>query len=146
MLRATAAQTEQWPKWTGEAFKSLSTVRQLEEMRLPNVIEEIAVLYNRGVLDRGVAAELLGVYVERLWQTSGDLVKELRTAERRPRIFIHWEHMQKDTWRRRGATAPLGYIPSDTGPQVSPDGTPLRLRWCLSAEYRRECRKFGHHL
>jgi hypothetical protein len=102
LLQATAKHQEQWPKWTATDFKALSDVEQLEWMRLPNIAEEIAVLYNSDMLDRDVAAKLLGVYVERLWKASERLVKELREAEQRPRIFIDWEQMQNDTWGRRG--------------------------------------------
>jgi hypothetical protein len=107
-------------------------------MHLPNIIEEIAYLYNHGALDRNVAAELLGVYVERLWKTSESLVKEIRVAEQRPRVFIEWEQMQADTWKRRGVRGPLDLAanPAEKPPKII--GSLSRLKWLLSAEYRRD--------
>jgi hypothetical protein len=102
MLRASAMYEERLPRTVAD-LKSLTEVAQAELMHLPNIIEEIAYLYNHGALDRNVAAELLGVYVERLWQTSESLVKEMRVDEQRPRVFIEWERMQADSWKRRGA-------------------------------------------
>ncbi len=89
-------------------INALTEREQAEQMRLPNMVEEIACLYSRNVLDRDLAAELLGVYVEKLWKASERLIGELRDAEQRPRIFIEWEAMQKDTWKRRGAPGPGG--------------------------------------
>ncbi len=140
LLRATAKHSEQWPKWTAADFKALPNIEQLEWMRLPNIVEEIAVLYKRGMLDRDVAAELLGVYVERLWKSSEKVIRELREAEQRPRIFIDWEQMQSDTWKRRGVGAPLGVDTSARGLAARPPSQVSRLRWLLSAEYRRSIR------
>jgi hypothetical protein len=108
ILRATVEHKENWAKWTIEDLANLPEREQVEQMRLPNLVEEIAHLYNRKVLDRDVAAELLGVYVEALWIASERLVKELRISEQRPRVFIDWEKMQADTWKRRGAPGPRG--------------------------------------
>jgi len=140
MLRATAKHTQQWPKWTAADFQALPDDEQLEWMRIPNIAEEIACLYNRDALDLDLAAELLGVWVERLWKASEDLVKELRGVEQRPRIFLDWERMQAATWKRRGALAPLGVRPSTH--HRDPPSKVNRLRWVLSAEYRRLIRSY----
>lgn len=108
LLRATVEHQDKWSKWTVDDLKKLTGLEQAEQMRLPNLVEEIAYLYNRRVLDRGVAAELLGVYVEGLWIASERLVAELRISEKRPRVFVDWEAMQADTWKRRGAPGPRG--------------------------------------
>lgn len=111
LLLATEKHRENWAKWSVDDFKQLTTHEEAEQLRLPNLVEEIAYLYNQKVLDRRVAAELLGVYVEKLWVASKDLVEELRVSENRPRLYVDWEAMQNDTWRRRGAPGPCGIPP-----------------------------------
>jgi hypothetical protein len=126
------------PMFTSKTFSALSLGEQLGWLRLPNLIEEIAYLYNSGVLDQDVAAELVGVYVERLWASCAGFLRELRVSENRPRVFIEWERMQSDTWRRRGAAGPLGVAPAGTI-----DSKFHKLRYLLSADYRRQTRRHG---
>lgn len=144
-LQSTAKHMEQWPQWTIDDFLDLPEGRQLEELRLPNMVEQFAFLYNRNLIDRSVAADQLGVYAERLWKASEHLVRGLRIALQRPRVFVEWERMKDDTWRRRGAASPMGVLaPEPT--QFQPPTTALqRIRWVLSADYRRECEKYGQH-
>lgn len=130
---------EGFPGFTAETFTALPEVEQLRWLRLPNLIEEIAYLYNRGVLDRDVAAELVGVYVERLWASCAKLLRELRVSEGRPRVFIEWEQMQGDTWRRRGVPGPLGITP----PAAAIDRDFHKLRYIFSADYRRYAKRHG---
>lgn len=111
-LRATAEHQERWSQWTATELNALTEGEQAEQMRLPNMVEEIACLYNRRVLDRDLAAELLGIYVEKLWKASERLIRELRDAEQRPRIFVEWEAMQAETWKRRGSPGPGGVPPT----------------------------------
>jgi hypothetical protein len=129
---------EELPKFTAETFDALPLAEQLGWLRLPNLIEEIAYLYNCGVLDRDVAAELVGVYVERLWASCAKLLRELRAAEGRPRVFIEWERMQGDTWRRRGVPGPLGITPA-----TETDREFHKLKYILSAGYRRHAKRHG---
>jgi hypothetical protein len=111
-LRATAEHQERWSQWTATELNALTEGKQAEQMRLPNMVEEIACLYNRRVLDRDLAAELLGIYVEKLWKASERLIRELRDVEHRPRIFVEWEAMQAETWKRRGSPGPGGVPPA----------------------------------
>jgi hypothetical protein len=129
---------EEFPKFTSETFNALPLAEQLGWLRLPNLIEEIAYLYNCGVLDRDVAAELVGTYVERLWASCAKLLRELRISENRPRVFIEWERMQGDTWRRRGAPGPWGVTPT-----TAVDRELHKLRYLLSADYRRYANRHG---
>jgi len=85
-----------WGKHDYQHFKKLKRVQANELLILPNVIEEIAALYHRKLIDRDVAAEVLGLYVEELWTTSLPFVSALR-AEHGPDLFSDWEHMQRDT-------------------------------------------------
>jgi hypothetical protein len=101
MLRRTADYREYWDTHNFEHFMSLDLAEQLERLLLPNLVEEVALLYNRKLLDREVASELLGVYVERLWEVSRPLVDSVRLAEKRPTIYSEWEQMQRDTPTRR---------------------------------------------
>jgi hypothetical protein len=107
-LRAAVELKETWSTWKLDVLLALPPVQQSEGMRLPNLIEEVAHLYNTEALDRDVAAELLGVYVEKLWQACEGIIREYRVHEDNSRLFVDWEKMQNDTWRRRGAPGPLG--------------------------------------
>jgi len=135
MLRASARHRDQWPKWTHEEFDAVPIEARAEWMRLPNLIEEVAYLYNQKALDLDVASELLGVYIEKLWESSEGLVRELRASLENPRIFVDWERMQNDTWRRRGAPGPYGRPVSAPPAELEPFS---RVRWIFSAEYRRD--------
>ncbi|HEV3319988.1 MAG TPA: hypothetical protein VG053_09755 [Solirubrobacteraceae bacterium] len=101
LLRAAAGYKEFWKSHTFTHFDSLDLADQLECLMLPNLIEEVAVLYNRNLLDRNLAAQLLGPYVEVLWQASTPLVSEVRQKENRPTIYAEWEEMRDDTPDRR---------------------------------------------
>ena len=97
MLRASAEYVEYWKSHTFAEFDAMSLADQLEHLMMANLIEEVAVLYNRNLLDRNLAAQLLGVYVEVLWQASIPLVSEVRQQENRSTIYSEWEEMQADT-------------------------------------------------
>lgn len=144
-LQSTTKHMERWPQWTIGDFLALPESEQFEWLRLPNMVEQFAFLYNRNLIDRAVAAEHLGVYAERLWKASEHLIRGLRIAEQRPRIYVEWERMKDDTWRRRGAASPMGIIAPEPTRFRPPTTTLRRIRWALSADYRRECRKYGHH-
>jgi len=100
ILPASADFTTYWATHSYEDYKSLDLVQQLEGRMLPNLIEEIAFLYNRRLLDRNVAAEILGIYVERLWTVGLPLTLGLR-QDRRPDVYAEWEEMKRDTPRRQ---------------------------------------------
>jgi hypothetical protein len=138
IIHATAEHKAKWPTWTTADIAHLSEREQLECMRLPNFIEQIGHVYNRGVLDRGLAAELLGPYVERMWSVSWRLIGELRVSEKRPRIFTDWQRMQDETWRRRGAPGPMGMAPES----VAIDTEFHRLKYVFSAEYRLYAKRY----
>lgn len=101
LLRASADYRKYWKDHTYADFDSLDLADQLPSLMLPNLIEEVAVLYNRNLLDRNLAAQLLGIYVEVLWQASVPLVGEVRQKEDRSTIYSEWEEMQDDTPGRR---------------------------------------------
>jgi hypothetical protein len=82
-------------------YERLPKSEQLEMMRLPNLIEEIAALYNRKALDRDFAALLLGQYVEPLWDDGATFIQDMRIADESPRLFVEWQEMQTDTRKRR---------------------------------------------
>jgi hypothetical protein len=97
MLRASAEYVGYWESHTFADFDAMSLADQLEHLMMANLIEEVAFLYNRNLLDRNVAADILGFYVERLWNASSSLVNEVRTKEGRATFFSEWEEMQADT-------------------------------------------------
>jgi hypothetical protein len=100
IIRASAHFAEYWKDHSYAGYKELELAKQMEWRMLPNIIEEVAYLYNRRLLDRNVAAELLGIYIERLWTVGKPLTDGLR-EERRPDIYTEWEEMQEDTPRRQ---------------------------------------------
>jgi hypothetical protein len=144
LLQATGRHMTQWPQWTIEDFVALPVDEQLTWLRLPNIVEQFAFLYNRNMVDQRVAAEHMGVYGERLWKASEHLVRGLRTVEGRPRIFVEWERMQGDTWRRRGASG-HGHSRPRAAKVPPAHNRPAPRTLGLSADYRRECRKYGYH-
>jgi hypothetical protein len=102
ILRACADFTEFWKKdgaWS--EYQRLETIQKQERRMLPNLIEEVAFIYNRRLLDRDVAAELLGIYVERLWAVAQPLALGLRQERNRPDVYSEWEEMQRDTQERQ---------------------------------------------
>lgn len=101
MLRLSALYIDAWKNSSYEEFKALDRADRSESLMLPNLIEEVAFLYNRKLLDRDVAAEILGIYVERLWSVSIPLVTELRREKNNPSVYAEWEEMQRDTPTRQ---------------------------------------------
>ncbi len=101
ILKAGAVYRDYWESHSHKDFKALDRAARLELLMLPNLIEEVAFLYNRKLLDRNVAAELLGVYVERLWVVSHPLVFDERRERNHPGLYSEWEEMQRDTPSRQ---------------------------------------------
>ncbi len=60
MLRASAEYVGYWESHTFADFDAMSLADQLEHLMMANLIEEVAFLYNRNLLDRNVAADILG--------------------------------------------------------------------------------------
>ncbi len=83
-----------------EDFKGRKWVERNDILLLANVIEEVAAMYNRGRLDRNVAAEAVGVYIEGLWEASKPFVIAAR-ADKRADLFWDWEAMAADTPGRK---------------------------------------------
>jgi hypothetical protein len=67
---------------------------------VPNLIEEVAAAYVRGLIDRDVAAQMMGVLVEYTWKVSQPLVKGAQ-KERDEWTYGEWKAMQEDTLARR---------------------------------------------
>lgn len=97
MLRASAEYVEYWESHSFADFDAMDLADQLERLMMANLIEEVAFLYNRNLLDRNVAADILGFYVERLWNASSPLISEVRSKENRATFYREWEEMQADT-------------------------------------------------
>jgi hypothetical protein len=108
-------------------FRRLPGRQQVEMLRLPNLLDEVGSVYNKGGLDRDLASELLGVYVEVLWESGKQFILDMRSIDQRNKVFDEWGRMQADTQARR--ENPLGEREDPGGPSV--------IRWALSAQYRR---------
>jgi hypothetical protein len=87
-------------KRTYDDFVALKRTERNELTLLPNLIEEVAALYVRKLIDRYVAAETLGPYVEELWEVSKVFAMRVR-ADQGPACFVDWESMVEDTPGRR---------------------------------------------
>jgi hypothetical protein len=68
---------------------------------VPNLIEEFAAAYNRGLLDRKIAAMYLGSTVDILWESGMALVRGSQESVN-PYAFVEWEEMLLDSNSRRG--------------------------------------------
>jgi hypothetical protein len=99
-LAASASYRDYWERHSVDDYLALPRTERLELMMMPNLVEEVAFLYNRRLLDRNVAAELLGIYVETLWDASQAAVIKLRIYRNNPALFSEWEEMRADTPRR----------------------------------------------
>lgn len=101
LLAAISRYRKYWNNHDFAAFKKEPKATQQELNYIPNLIEEIAWLYNRRILDRNTAAELLGTYVERLWKVTAPHVADRRAYNNYPELYAEWEEMQRDTPRRQ---------------------------------------------
>jgi hypothetical protein len=100
MRRSAGEWREYLEAHTYDDFKNLRWVERNERLLLANVIEEVAAMYHRRVVDRDVAAEAVGVYVEGLWEVSKTFIAEAR-SDKGPNIFCDWEAMVADTPARK---------------------------------------------
>jgi hypothetical protein len=79
-------------KW--REFKSWPGERRLEALVLPNLLEEMAGMYNRRILHRQATKDFFGYTALRLWTSGEWLVKRMR-EESNPNYYIQWEQMLK---------------------------------------------------
>jgi hypothetical protein len=103
MIGLSARYTDYWEAHTYADYMTRDREGRSEWLVLANFIEEVAGLYNRKLLDRDVAAQVLGVYVEALWKCSLPFVTGARRERNDGWIFVDWEQMQADTLTRRMA-------------------------------------------
>jgi hypothetical protein len=92
-----------WETHSYEQYKDNATTTRLERnelLILPNLMEEIAALYNRKLLDRNVAAETLGIYVDELWTASTHFIAGLR-ADHGDKAFCEWQEMVENSPQRK---------------------------------------------
>lgn len=68
---------------------------------LPNLLEEVASLYNGNLLDKDVTAKTLGAAAEAYWVEAQWFVERARAQRDNPRVYAEWERMVQDTPRRR---------------------------------------------
>ncbi len=122
---------EYWRFHSYTDFQRLPVRQQVAMLRLPNLIEEVGTVYNKDGLDRNLASELLGVYIEVLWESAEQFVRDMRSVDERTKAFDEWERMQIDTRARR----------ADPSKERQDPGGPSIMKWIFSAGYRRENHK-----
>lgn len=99
--RRSVQYREYWETHSYQDYKDgLTRLERNEMLMIPNLMEEVAALYNRKLLDRDVAAETLGVYVEGLWSSSRHYIMGLR-SQHGPKLFCEWDEMQQNTPARK---------------------------------------------
>jgi hypothetical protein len=97
----SARYTDYWEHNTYEDFAALTRENRSKWLVLPNLIEEVAAMYNRNLVDRDITAEVLGPLAEAMWRRSIPLVVGSRKSRKDRWVYAEWEQMQKDTLRRR---------------------------------------------
>jgi hypothetical protein len=98
--RRIADSTDFWKTHDWAAFQQLDTWRRSEMVAVANLIEEVASQYNRKLLDRNIAALVLGGLIEALWEDWQVIVNGGQES-RGEWVFREWERMQADTRKRR---------------------------------------------
>jgi hypothetical protein len=93
-IKLTARHTDFWQAHTYAQWKTLDREDRAEWLIVANFIEEIATLYNRGLVNRSVAAQVFGSYVENLWNHSLPLIQGARSDRSDDWIFAEWEEMK----------------------------------------------------
>lgn len=100
-LEAAAKWREYWKTHSFSDWAELPISERAEWLSLVNLIEEMAALYDRKLVDREVLAETLGVHIEGLWTDCVAYVAGARAHHSNPWLFDYWEQMQAHTPTRR---------------------------------------------
>jgi hypothetical protein len=79
-------------KW--REFNSWPRERRLEALALPNLLEEMAGMYNRRILHKQTTKDFFGYTALRLWTNGEWLIKRIR-EQSNPNYYIQWEQMLK---------------------------------------------------
>jgi hypothetical protein len=100
IIALSAEYGEYWRRHSFRHFQRLSGDERAQLLVVPNLIEEAAAAYVRGLIDRDIAAQMLGVLVEYMWEISQPLVNGAQ-ADRDEWTYGEWKAMQEDTKARR---------------------------------------------
>jgi hypothetical protein len=79
------------PDQRWDQFHASSLQDQFDAMVIPNLVEEIAGMYNRGLLDKTAAKEYFGYPAHALWKRAEWFVYRARKDD--SDYFIQWEAM-----------------------------------------------------
>lgn len=115
IIALTARTRAYWKGHGFEHFSKLTPARRAEMLIVPNLIEEMGAAYVRRLIDRDIAAQMVGPLAEDLWKLTADrLVKGAQAERRKERksaqpgsekwIYSEWKAMQEDTRSRREAS------------------------------------------
>jgi hypothetical protein len=77
-----------------EEFTKKGRGDQLAALVVPNLIEELAGMYNHGQLDKRIAEEFFGELARDIWTNGSWLIERWRKTD--PAYFQQWETMLKD--------------------------------------------------
>jgi len=84
-----------------ETFANWSTEDQLGALLVPNLFEELAGMYNQGLLHRRITKEYFGRTAHAFWDEGEWFILALRASY--PRYYEQWERMLRD----------MGFLPKD---------------------------------
>ena len=84
-------------------FLSWETDKQLDSLVVPNLIEEIAGMYNKNLLHKAIIREFFGVLACDLWQKNAWFIVEYRRHTDDQAFYRQWEKMLKSIGKAKEA-------------------------------------------
>lgn len=72
-------------------FLAMGRADQLAALVVPNLFEEMAGMYNQGLLDKGIAKEFFGDAAKEVWNSGAWLIDRWRATD--PTYFKQWQLM-----------------------------------------------------
>ncbi|HKF84060.1 MAG TPA: hypothetical protein VKB23_13990 [Solirubrobacterales bacterium] len=88
------------------AFLDWDPLKQLDALVVPNLIEEIAGMYNHGLLHRAIAEDFFGVLAAEMWQTGSWFITRYRDHADDRDFYCQWEKMLRGIGRAEEAGLP----------------------------------------
>ena len=81
------------------AFLQWDPPKQLDALMIPNLIEEIAGMYNHKLLHKEITADFFGVLAQDMWELGAWFIERYRTHANDLNFYSQWELMLVDLGR-----------------------------------------------
>lgn len=88
------------------AFLAWDSPKQLDALVVPNLIEEIAGMYNQGLLHRPIAEDFFGILAADMWQIGSWFITRYRDHADDQNFYRQWEKMLRRIGRAEEAGLP----------------------------------------